>query len=348
MKTRFILALTLLMAFSLLGAYGYEYYGAFQIKTSPKGADVNLEDLDLYLCSTPSPVYPVLMDEFMELREGIPGRTINVIITMEGYIPIRKSLFVPFLYDNQRDATRRPTVFNFRLTRDRSNTYYNTVVYYSYNYYRPRPIDYYYWPSHYWYPPPPGGYRPRPPGYIPPRPPYGSHGQGSHGGSGVNPPSGGGEHGGSHGGGGGYLPPLPPSGGTGGSGGGYTPPLPPSGGSGGSGGGYNPPLPPGGGGHGGGGSGYTPPSGGGYVPPTPPSGGHGGGSGAGGGSGYKPPSGGSNSSTTPDRNTKPPSGGSQSGSVQKSTPQRDTKPNDSDKDTTPMDVLRKVTGRSRN
>ncbi len=350
MKTKLFLVLTLLMAFSLLGAYSYEYYGAFQIKTSPKGADVNLEDIDLYLCSTPSPVYPVLMDEYVELREGIPGRTINVIITLEGYVPIRKSLFVPFLFDNQRDALRYPTVFNFRLTRDRTNTYYNTVVYYSYNYYRPRPIDYYYWPSFYWYPPPPGGYKPRPPGYVPPRPPFGSHGQGSHGGSGVNPPSGGGEQGGSHGGGSGYNPPLPPGGGShgGGSGytppsgggytppgsggqggGGYTPPKPPSGGGGGNSGGYNPPSPP----SGGGGS-----SGGGYNPPSPPSGG----GGSSGGSGYTPPSG----------NTKPSSGGSQSGSLQSSGSQRDTKStpapaNDNEKEKSPMDVLRQATGRSR-
>jgi len=31
-------------------------------------------DIDPYLCKTPSPVYPVMMDEYMVLQEGIPER----------------------------------------------------------------------------------------------------------------------------------------------------------------------------------------------------------------------------------------------------------------------------------
>ena len=91
MKTKILLAVCLLLSAGLLSAY--DLFGAFQIKTSPRGADVNLSEIDLYLCSTPSPVYPVFMDDYMELREGIPGRVIRVIITKEGYVPIEKNLF---------------------------------------------------------------------------------------------------------------------------------------------------------------------------------------------------------------------------------------------------------------
>ena len=169
MKTRILLAVCLLLSVGLLSAY--DLYGAFQIKTSPRGADVNLVDVDLYLSSTPTPVYPVFMDEYLELRSGIPGRSIRVIISKEGYVPIEKNLFVPFLYEDQRDAMRYPTVFNFRLTRDRRGAYTSINTYYAYNYYRPRPVYYYYYPGYFWYPPPPGGYQPHPPGWNPPGPP---------------------------------------------------------------------------------------------------------------------------------------------------------------------------------
>ncbi|MBP7205074.1 MAG: hypothetical protein KBA54_01000 [Candidatus Cloacimonetes bacterium] len=196
MKTKLLLAICLLLSAGLLSAY--DLYGAFQIKTSPKGADVNLVDIDLYLCSTPSPVFPVFMDEYMELREGIPGRTIRVVISKEGYEPLEKNLFVPFLYEDQREALDYPTVFNFRLTRDRGNRYVSITNYYAYNCYRPRPAHYFYYPGYFWYPPPPGGYMPHPPGYVPPRPPHGGNHPGHPGGGGQNPP-GDGEFPGGHG-----------------------------------------------------------------------------------------------------------------------------------------------------
>ncbi len=323
MKTKVLLAVCLLLSVGLLSAY--DLFGAFQIKTTPKGADVNLSEIDLYLCSTPSPVYPVFMDEYMELREGIPGRVISVIITKEGYVPIEKNLFVPFLYTDQRDALDYPTVFNFRLTRDRSNSYASVCTYYAYNYYRPRPVYYTYYPGYYWYPPPPGGYLPHPPGWNPPGPPPGGNHPGhpgSHGGGGINPPGGGGGNPGSHGGGGGQTHP----------GGGITPP---GGGSGGH--GSNP----------GGGSG-------GYTPPTPPSGGYGSGSGG----SYTPPSDYSNQKPRPNTNPgggsrvekeKPvyvPSGGN-SGSVEKSKPNDKDKPEKQEKEEQPLDFFRQATGRDR-
>ncbi len=299
MKTKILLAVCLLLSAGLLSAY--DLMGAFQIKTSPRGADVNLVDIDLYLCSTPSPVYPVFMDEYMELREGIPGRSIRVVISKEGYVPIEKTLYVPFLYEDQRDALRYPTVFNFRLTRDRRGSYASINYYYAYNYHRPRPVHYTYFPGYYWYPPPPGGYVPRPPGWIPPGPPPGgSHPghPGSHGG-GINPPGGGGNPG-SHGGGSGApgTGVNPPGGGSGGHGGGYTPSTPPGGGSGGS--------APGG---------YGSSSGGSYTPPAPPSGG--------------------SSAERPQRSPAP-------------APNTNTREKEKEEPATPVEILRRSTGRTRN
>ncbi|HNU54639.1 MAG TPA: hypothetical protein PLK21_04605 [Candidatus Syntrophosphaera sp.] len=344
MKTRLLLVVCLLLTAGLLSAY--DLYGAFQIKTSPKGADVNLSEIDLYLCSTPSPVYPVFMDEYMELREGIPGRVIRVIISKEGYIPIEKDLFVPFLYSSQRMALDYPTVFNFRLKRDRGGSYINICNYYAYNYYRPRPVYYYYYPGYYWYPPPPGGYLPHPPGWTPPSPPPGGgHGghpgyPGSHGGGGVNPPGGGG-HPGSHGGSGGH--PGSHGGGGGGNDSGITPP---------------------GGGHGGshgsdpGSGGYTPPSGGfgsGGNYPTPgsvsteksrPGGNTGGGIKV---EKQKPiyiPSVGNNDKTEKVKPNSTPSNG-KSGSVEKAKPNEKEKPEKEEKQEQPLDIFRKLTGRIR-
>jgi len=236
MKLRIFLALGLMLSTGLLAAT--TMYGSFKIVTTPRGADVNLYEIDLYLCATPSPVYPVFMDEYMELREGIPGRAINVIITKKGYVPIRRELFVPFLYTDQQIALDYPTEFHFHLTRDRMNAHVKTCVYYTCCYPRPRPVVYYV-PYHVWYPPlivahytypipprpphPPGG------GYDPPLPPppgggysggHGSHGGGPGGGHGGGPDGGVNPPGGGSGGGNGSYPPgsggFPPGGGTGG------------------------------------------------------------------------------------------------------------------------------------
>ena len=330
MKTKLLLAICLLLSAGLLSAY--DLYGAFQIKTSPKGADVNLVDIDLYLCSTPSPVFPVFMDEYMELREGIPGRTIRVVISKEGYEPLEKNLFVPFLYEDQREALDYPTVFNFRLKRDRVGKYVTITNYYAYNYYRLRPDPYFYYPGYFWYPPPPGGYMPHPPGYVHPRPPHGGNHPGHPGDGGQNPPGGGefpgghgrdrgstapGEGGGSHGRDRGSAVPGGSSGSHGGSvvpgSGGYTPPSNPGSGSrdfGGNsrdtGGTYK--------------RDYTPPTSPGVRKEAPPA---------------SPPSG--NSSGTIER-SKP-----------QSAPNDHVKPADNEKDKpeTPLDVLRKATGRDR-
>ncbi|MCB5285668.1 MAG: hypothetical protein LHW45_08790 [Candidatus Cloacimonetes bacterium] len=330
MKTKILLAVCLLLSAGLLSAY--DLFGAFQIKTSPRGADVNLSEIDLYLCSTPSPVYPVFMDDYMELREGIPGRVIRVIITKEGYVPIEKNLFVPFLYTDQRMALDYPTVFNFRLTRDRSGSYVSICNYYAYNYYRPRPVYYTYYPGYYWYPPPPGGYLPHPPGWNPPGPPPGGNHPGhpgSHGGGGANPPGGGGGNPGSHGGGGSH-----------GSDPGITPPGGGGHGSNPGGGGYTPPS----GGYGSGGS-YTPPSNPSNQKPRPNNN-------PGGGSvveKQKPiyvPSGGNGGTVEKTKPNNTPSGGN-SGTVEKVKPNGKEKPGKEEKQEQPLDVLRQATGRDR-
>lgn len=321
MKTKLLLAICLLLSAGLLSAY--DLYGAFQIKTSPKNADVNLVDIDLYLCSTPSPVFPVFMDEYMELREGIPGRTIRVVISKEGYEPLEKNLFVPFLYSDQRDALDYPTVFNFRLTRDRVGKYVTITNYYAYNYYRPRPEHYFYYPGYFWYPPPPGGYRPHPPGYVPPRPPHGGNHPGHPGTGGQNPP-GNGEYPGGHGRDRGSS--VPDDGNSGSHGGsGYTPPS----GSGSS------------GSHGSGG--YTPPSGSDRGSTRDTGGSH--------KREYKPSSqpSGRREAETPAR----PSSGNSGGTIERAKPQSapsgSSKPEKSDKDKadTPLEVLHKSLGRDR-
>ncbi|MDY0151509.1 MAG: hypothetical protein RBS43_04480 [Candidatus Cloacimonas sp.] len=204
MKMKVLLAMCLMLVFALLKAEDDSMYGAFKIVTSPKGADVNLYDLDLYLCDTPSPVYPVFMDEFMELREGIPGREITLMITKKGYVPLKKDIFVPFNYTDSSDALDNPSVFKFELERDYKRLHWQVTMFYMSRYRYPRPHHHnnlHYRP---WCPPltwhhhnhPDGGwYNPHHPGggnnhHNPP----GSGGGGHH-----NPP-----------GGGGFNPPVPP------------------------------------------------------------------------------------------------------------------------------------------
>lgn len=58
MKTRIIIAICFILSLSLLSAY--DIYGAFRIKTSPRGADVNLYDIDEYLSDTPTTCFPFI------------------------------------------------------------------------------------------------------------------------------------------------------------------------------------------------------------------------------------------------------------------------------------------------
>jgi hypothetical protein len=222
MKAKIFLAACLVLYAGILNAQ--ELYGAFKIKTKPKNADVNLYDIDQYLCSTPSPVYPVLPDEYMELREGIPGRAIMLMISKKGYVPLKKEIFVPFLYTSQDEAMEHPSVFFFELERDHHRKHFYISWYYSCRWPRLRPHWHHDGPCHPWFPP---GFNIviNPP--HPPHPPGGGHHGGGHhppppppGGGGHNPPGGGG-----HGGGGNPPPPPPPGGGNGG--GGINPPPPP-------------------------------------------------------------------------------------------------------------------------
>jgi len=200
-------------------------YGAFKIITKPKGADVNLYDADMYLSSSPTPVYPVVMDESMELKEGIPGRTITLMITKKGYKPMKKDIFVPFMYKSQARAIDNPTVFKFDLKKDRSNSSVSICLYYSYANRHHRFRHHHNWfgaPSQFpWCPPGFIGW------FYPPQPPHPGHGP--HHGDGHNPPPpppGGGHH---HDGDGHNPPPPPPGGGHHGSGSGHgdNPPSPP-------------------------------------------------------------------------------------------------------------------------
>lgn len=205
MKQKVVMLLGFLLGISLLSAL--DMYGAFKIITTPKRADVTLYDIDLYLCSTPSEVYSVIEDEGMEIREGIPGRPITLMITKDGYVPLKKQIFVPLCYADQEYALDHPSVFSFELRRDRRHSYTTISYYYSYRNPRPR------WHYHLWTPgffpwcPPgfvfnPGGHNPPGGGHHGPgNPPGGGHhgdgdyppGGGHHGG-GDNPP-GGGHHG---------------------------------------------------------------------------------------------------------------------------------------------------------
>ncbi len=248
MKQKMILLACLILSVGALSAY--DLYGAFKIKTVPKGADIYVYDTDQLLGTTPTDIFPVFMDDYMTVRNGIPGREIELVIARDGYVPKREKIFVPLNKLELEDAYDRPTVFSFKLNR----SFRGSVVLSSFfwPHWRPRPHypQYFYPYSHH------GNHNPRP------RPPHNNPPGGNYGGSvAPNPPGGGGSHGGGNGGshGGGYIPPNPPGGGNGGGNhggsGGYTPPNPPGGGN-------------GGGNHGGSG---------GYIPPNPPGGGNGGG-----------------------------------------------------------------------
>ncbi len=239
MKLKVALITCLLLIAAALSAD--DLYGAFKIRTIPRGAKVTVYDTDQELGRTPTEIFPVLMDEYFDYYDGIPGRTIEIVITKRGYIPIKEEIFVPLNKGSLRAAIRYPSVYTFRLER----AYYSSLFlhpYFDRPYYRPICPQYFY-PLAPPRPTPPPGYKPRPP--RPPRPPYNPPG-GSHGGHGGHNPPGGGNSGGH----GSYIPPTPPSGGYGGGHGGSHGGNG-SGSHGGNGGGY---YPPGGGSSGGSGS----------------------------------------------------------------------------------------------
>ncbi len=109
MSKRLLLLICFLLSIGFLSAD--DMFSAFQIITKSSSAFVSLYDIDLYLYKTPSPVYPVMLDEYMVLQEGIPERKINIIITKDGYVPLKKTLFVSFLYTKEKEALKHPTVY---------------------------------------------------------------------------------------------------------------------------------------------------------------------------------------------------------------------------------------------
>jgi len=109
MSKRLLLLICFLLSIGFLSAD--DMFSAFQIITKSSSAFVSLYDIDLYLYKTPSPVYPVMLDEYMVLQEGIPERKINIIITKDDYVPLKKSIFVPFLYTKEKEALKHPTVY---------------------------------------------------------------------------------------------------------------------------------------------------------------------------------------------------------------------------------------------
>ncbi len=195
MRHRLLIAALLLLSVAWLYAED-SMYGAFKVITKPKGADITLYEPDIYLCATPSPVYPVFMDEYMELREGIPGRSITLMITKKGYVPLKKEIFVPFTYADLDEALADPSVFSFDLERDYPNAHWRICLYYSYFNRRPYPHypehrpHYQPWFPHHWhdhwnpdFPPPP----PPPPGGGGHHPGGNGHPNGDHPDPGVNP-----------------------------------------------------------------------------------------------------------------------------------------------------------------
>ena len=94
MSKRLLLLICFLLSIGFLSAD--DMFSAFQIITKSSSAFVSLYDIDLYLYKTPSPVYPVMLDEYMVLQEGIPERKINIIITKDGYVLLKKTILCHF------------------------------------------------------------------------------------------------------------------------------------------------------------------------------------------------------------------------------------------------------------
>jgi hypothetical protein len=193
MKTKLFAITLLLLSLAWLQAED-GMFGAFRIKTKPKGADVTLYDPDIYLCETPSPVYPVVMDESMELREGIPGRAIMLMITKRGYVPLKKEIFVPFTSEDMQEALDNPSEFSFELEKDYHNLHWRICLFYSYRHRHPHPHFYFDRPN--WSPWMPPGHHPDGDGHHhggnnpppPPPPPPGGGGHHPGGNDNIDPP----------------------------------------------------------------------------------------------------------------------------------------------------------------
>ena len=191
MKTRLIAIAVLALLTGLLSAQSI--FGAFQIVTEPQGAAVTLYGSNQYLGSTPQVTVPFCMDQTMTYNWGNPGRLFDLVISKEGYIPIRQQIFVPFSHKHQIDALRHPQVHHFNLVRQ---PMHSAPQWPHWN-----PGSYYYFLN---------------PGYGPGNNPHHQPGDhpgpgGNHGGSGGNHR---GQNGGGHGGGNNGEPGhKPPSGG---------------------------------------------------------------------------------------------------------------------------------------
>ncbi|HQP83864.1 MAG TPA: hypothetical protein PK058_02175 [Candidatus Syntrophosphaera thermopropionivorans] len=44
-------------------------------------------------------------------KKGFQSGKIKIIITKDGYVPLKKTLFVPFLYTKEKEALKHPTVY---------------------------------------------------------------------------------------------------------------------------------------------------------------------------------------------------------------------------------------------
>lgn len=113
---RKVLALVILTVIAV-NAYSQNMFGAFQIRTEPEGAVVTLYGSNQYLGTTPTQVFPIIMDQYMVYYYGVPGRAYSLLISKEGYIPIKEDIFVPYHKAHEVDAVREPTVFHFLLHR---------------------------------------------------------------------------------------------------------------------------------------------------------------------------------------------------------------------------------------
>ncbi len=114
MRLKAVTLTLLLLACAALSAQNM--FGAFQIHTVPQDAVVTLYGTSQYLGNTPTEVFPVMMDQFMTYYYGTPGRAFSLLITRDGYLPLKQDIFVPYTKAHQVDAMRYPTVFNFYLS----------------------------------------------------------------------------------------------------------------------------------------------------------------------------------------------------------------------------------------
>ncbi len=115
MRLKVIAVVSLTMLVGFLSAQ--EMYGAFQIKTEPKGASITFRGTGQYIGNTPSQVFPVVMDEYTTYNSGIPGRVISLVISKDGYMPLEQDIYVPFNSVNMYDAINNPVVLKFELYR---------------------------------------------------------------------------------------------------------------------------------------------------------------------------------------------------------------------------------------